>query len=136
MTEQLDLFETFNEFIIKNYKENDFTIYTNIFNKFNDIEKVIFTKNEKFFKKYNTIMINEYSEKILDRILLRQWKLIEKYKKVHNIILIFDDVSIKEFGKNLRTLIYNYRCYGIYPIFSKKHDIYKEFFFNTITIKL
>ncbi len=66
------------EYLINIIPNGDLVICDEIFNKFNDYEKIIFTKNNFLFNKYNVITFEYYNIDILERILKRQSYFLHK----------------------------------------------------------
>jgi hypothetical protein len=91
-----------------------------IFEKFNNLEKIVLTNKNYFFENHNVMVFNSLHENIIKKILHRQLIFIEK-KKLNKIILAIDnDFELDNNDKNVRELIYNHYCYGIFLICKNK----------------
>lgn len=90
-----------------------------IFEKFNDFEKIVFTNKNTFFEKYNFTIFNDINDNTIKKILHRQLAFINRKKMLNKIILIFDGFEIDDNNENIKELIYNNRAYGILLIFNQ-----------------
>lgn len=115
----IDNIKSYSSVLIKNNFLLSCVKIFEIFEKYNDFEKIVFTNKNSFFENYNVIIFNEINDNIINNILYRQLAFINRKKMLNKIILIFDGFEIDDNNENIKELIYNNRAYGILLIFNQ-----------------